>query len=392
MSRERHELLTGWGRTTWSSSTVAAPSDVKDVVATVNGAGPRGLITRGLGRSYGDQAQNAGGIVLDMGRMDRVLSLDAEAGTLSVQGGARIGSLMQVLGRRGLALPVVPGTSHVTVGGAVAADVHGKNHHRDGGFGHHVTRMTLVTADGEVREVRPGSGGDPDLFWGTLGGLGLTGVVLDVDLELLPVPTSWMSVDVVRAPDVDELLSAVADADTRRYSVAWVDCLARGRQAGRGVVTSAEHAGPDEVVAARSRRRRRDSRHGAPAAVRVPGVAPPGLLNRWSAAAFNAAWFHASRSGTGILHTPSSYFFPLDAVEGWNRLYGPQGLVQYQCVVPDGAPVRDLLTLLRSAAAPVFLAVLKRFGRPDEGVLSSLSSSAGTHSSRMGTSPGRSGP
>jgi decaprenylphospho-beta-D-ribofuranose 2-oxidase len=371
MSHDGRRLLSGWGRATWSSATVVTPTSVDDVVAAVAGAGTRGLIPRGLGRSYGDQAQNAGGVVVDTRGLDRVLQVDAAAGTVTVQSGVRLGTLARVLDRYGLALPVVPGTQEVTVGGAVAADVHGKNHHRDGSFGRYVTRMTVVTADGAVRELRPqGDGdGDAELFWGTLGGLGLTGLVVDVDLEVLRPPSPWLSVDVVRAGDLDELLAALARADQRRYSAAWVDCLARGRRAGRGVVTAADHADPDEVHGMSSQRSGRRVPTGRPARVRVPAWVPPGLLNRWSAAAFNDGWYRASRPGTGVLQEPSRVLHPLDGVADWNRLYGPRGFVQYQCVVPDVLALTDLLSLLRSARAPALLAVVKRLGDASPGSL-----------------------
>jgi decaprenylphospho-beta-D-ribofuranose 2-oxidase len=370
MSPDQGRLLTGWGRATRSSATVASPMRAQDVVAAVMQAGPRGVIPRGLGRSYGDQAQNAGGVVLDTGGLDRILQVDAAAATVTVQSGVSLGTLTQVLGRYGLALPVVPGTAAVTVGGAVAADVHGKNHHRDGSFGRYVSRMTIVTADGAVRQVRPvDAPGDAALFWGTLGGLGLTGAVVDVDLRVVPVPSGWMSVDVVRARDLDELLDAFESADARRYSAAWVDCLARGSGAGRGVVTSADHAEPGHKRprgSQRSDRWRPPDRSGR---VRVPPWVPAGLLNRWSVAAFNDGWYRASRPGTGVLQERSRYLHPLDGVAGWNRLYGPRGFVQYQCVVPAAQAVVDLLALLRSARAPAFLAVLKRFGAAGPGPL-----------------------
>jgi decaprenylphospho-beta-D-ribofuranose 2-oxidase len=362
--------LTGWGRTAASSAQVTQPSDAAAVQTFTRSAPARGMIARGLGRSYGDAAQNAGGLVLHTGRLDRVLALDGRSGLVTVQSGLSLGRLARYLQPHGLFLPVWPGTRAVTVGGAVAADVHGKNHHRDGGMGRHVTSMTVATADGQLREVSPKPNQDPDLFWGTLGGMGLTGVVTEVTLQALRVPSPWMSVDVTRAPDLDALLAALADADRRRYSVAWVDCLAAGRHTGRGVVTSADHACVEEVRSAR-RGPAAVPDPDPPARVRAPRWAPPGLLNRRSVGAFNTAWYLAAPSHRqGWIQPPARFFNPLDKVADWNRLYGPRGLVQYQCVVPDTATVETLLARLRLARAPSFLLVLKRFGRANPGPLS----------------------
>jgi decaprenylphospho-beta-D-ribofuranose 2-oxidase len=372
MSPEARQLVTSWGRTAATSATVVEPTDLASMRTLVHADVARGVIARGLGRSYGDQAQNAGGVVVSTHHLDRVTALDVDAATVTVQGGVRLGTLMRVVSRFGLALPVVPGTRDVTVGGAVAADVHGKNHHRDGSIGRHVTRMSLLTADGTTVDLRP-EDGDRELFWATLGGLGLTGIVLDVDLRLLRVPTRWMRVDTVRAGDLDAVLAALADGDRRRYSVAWVDCLAGGARAGRGVVTAADHADPDDVSGsgAPARGARGDPPDpDPPARVGIPPWVPPHVLNRWSVQAFNSAWFRAARSRTDALQAPSGFFHPLDAVTGWNRLYGSRGLVQYQCVVPDVVALSDLLDRLRRARAPVFLAVVKRFGAGNPGPLS----------------------
>ena len=362
--------LTGWGRTAPSSAAWTAPADVPDLVAALTSSGPRGVIPRGLGRSYGDSAQNAGGLVVGTAGLDRVLALDDAAGTVTVESGVTIGRLMRVLLGRGLFVPVTPGTRLVSVGGAIGADVHGKNHHRDGSIGRHVERMTIVLADGSAREVSPAAGDDPELFWGTLGGMGLTGVVVSATLRALPVQTPWMSVDTHRVPDLDGLLAALADADRRQYSVAWVDCMAGGRHAGRGIVTSADHASADEVRSWRLGDQGDPDPDPAPR-LAVPGWVPPGLLNRWSVAAFNEAWYrHAPRQRLGERQSPATFFHPLDGVEAWNRLYGRPGMVQYQCVVPAADTVAGLLEELRAAAAPSFLAVLKKFGAGNPGPLS----------------------
>ncbi len=360
--------LAGWGRTAPSAAAYCRPADREQLMAAVLAAPPRGVVARGLGRSYGDPAQNAGGLVLGTTRMDRVLDLDPGAGTVTVEPGISLGRLSRLLLQHGLFVPVTPGTRSVTVGGAIAVDVHGKNHHRDGSIGRHVVRMSLGLADGTVRVLTPEPDGDPVLFWGTLGGMGLTGVVLEATLRALPVAGPWMSVDTRRAGDLGQLLAALDDADRRRYSVAWVDCLAVGRRAGRGVVTSGDHA-TDEESASWGTRGAPDP--DPPARVTAPRWAPPRLLNRWSVAAFNTAWYRAAPAGRhGERQSTARFFHPLDGVDGWNRMYGSRGLVQYQCVVPDAGTVETLLGRLRVARAPSFLAVLKRFGAAGAGPLS----------------------
>jgi decaprenylphospho-beta-D-ribofuranose 2-oxidase len=360
--------LSGWGRTAASAATLCTPADARELVAAVRRGPDRGVIARGLGRSYGDPAQNAGGLVVSTAGLTRVTAVDAGTRTITVESGVTIGSLLRALAPHGLVVPVTPGTRSVTVGGAIAADVHGKNHHRDGSFGRHVQRMTLLLADGTCRQVGPEPGQDPELFWATLGGMGLTGVVLDATLSALRVETPWMSVDTRRAADFDELLDALAEADRRRYSVAWVDCLSAGRSAGRGVVTSGDHAGVEEVAAWGPRDHPDPD---PPPRLATPGWVPPGLLNRWALAALNAAWFRrAPIRAEAERQTPSAFFHPLDGIAGWNGLYGSGGLVQYQCVVPDPGTLADVLGTLRAARVPAFLAVLKKFGAGNPGPLS----------------------
>ncbi|MGH9208526.1 MAG: FAD-binding oxidoreductase, partial [Acidimicrobiales bacterium] len=205
----------------------------------------RGVVPRGLGRAYGDAAQRAGGTVLDVTRMDHLFGVDASTGTVSAGGGASIDQLIREALPCGWFVPVTPGTRHVTVGGALAADVHGKNHHRDGSIGTWVESIELVTPNG-IRHVSPNEGSD--LFWATMGGMGLTGVVSRATFRLIPVETSWMLIDTVRTTCLNDTLSALADNDVRhRYSVAWLDCLSRGRSFGRGVITGGDHARLDDL-------------------------------------------------------------------------------------------------------------------------------------------------
>ena len=361
-------LLTGWGRTVPTRSDVHRPQAGDDVDAMLKEADDRGAIARGLGRGYGDVAQNAGGRVLDMTSLRRVRSLDVGAGIITVDAGFDLDALLRLIVPLGWFVAVTPGTRHVTVGGAIASDIHGKNHHRDGSFCDHVLSMELRTPAGEHVRLTPDE--SPDEFWATAGGIGLTGVITEATLQLLPIETNRIRVDTERASDLDELMALMHEGDERyRYSVAWIDCLARGASMGRAVLSRGDHASLDDLPVAERANALEFDPHTRLAA---PPWAPPGLLNRLTVRAFNEVWFRkAPRHEVGGLESISWFFHPLDSVDGWNRLYGRPGFVQYQFVVPFGQEdaVRESVRRLSEARTPSFLAVLKRFG-PGHGLLS----------------------
>ncbi|MDQ6933718.1 MAG: FAD-binding oxidoreductase [Actinomycetota bacterium] len=346
---------------------VLPAGDDAELARSVMDAGGRGLLARGLGRSYGDAAQNAGGTVLDMTQRNRILSVDADTGLVRVESGVSLDALMRTLLPKGLFVPVSPGTRQVTVGGAIAADVHGKNHHLDGSFGRHVVSMTLLLADGTVREVGPL---DP-VFWATVGGMGLTGVILSATVRLKRVETAYCVVDTERIPDLDELLRRMSEEDHRyTYSVAWVDTLARGRSLGRSVLTRGWSARRDQLS---ERQGRRPLDFHPRQRLVAPPVFPGGLLNKVSVGAFNKAWyFKTPGERRGEIQDVATFFHPLDGVGRWNRIYGPRGFVQFQMVVPLGAEraLEQCLELVGSAGQGSFLAVVKRFGGAGPGHLS----------------------
>jgi decaprenylphospho-beta-D-ribofuranose 2-oxidase len=351
-------LLTGWGRT----AATAARVEGLDALERADG---RGVIARGLGRAYGDAAQNAGGAVIDMTPFAGLLAFDRSAGLVTVQAGISLGALIDRVLPDGWFVPVTPGTRHVTVGGAIASDVHGKNHHRDGSFSGHVRSLVLLSPTGR-HVLEPGS----DAFAATAGGMGLTGVVLEATLQLLPVESAHVVEDVERCADVDDCMARMEARDEEyRYSVAWIDCLARGAALGRSVLLRGDHAGADDLpplLRARPLERRRGLR------VPAPPWAPNGLLRRETVAAFNEVYFRrAPREERGRILGLDPFFYPLDAVEGWNRMYGSRGFLQYQFVVPFGQEeaLRETLRRLSGARVASFLAVLKRFG-PGSGMIS----------------------
>jgi decaprenylphospho-beta-D-ribofuranose 2-oxidase len=368
--------LSGWGRTATSRCRVYRPRDVEDVLGVLSeGArGGTGVIARGAGCSYGDAAQNEGGAVLDMSTYDGILAIDPERRLVTAQAGARIADLMVGLAEHELTLPVVPGTRHVTLAGAIASDIHGKNHHRDGAFARHVTSISLCTPASGLMVVSPEA--DADLFYATLGGMGLTGVIVEATLRAEELPSPWVAADVDRTNGLQQTLELLSGPERHRYSVAWLDMLAEGSKMGRGVISRADPL-PARDAPSRPRPWPRGKTYPATlsqgAAFDVPRAFPPTLLRPASVRAFNALnWRKSPRRERGRPLALAPYFFPLDVLGQWNRLYGSGGLIQYQFVIPSGqeAVLQRSFELMRMRRLPVYLAVFKRFGAAFGGPLS----------------------
>lgn len=324
------------------------------------------LIARGCGRSYGDAALQPNLTLLSR-RLDRLLAFDPDTGLLTCEAGTTLATILRVFLPRGWLPPVTPGTKFVTVGGMIASDVHGKNHHVAGSFGRHVRRLRLIVADG--REVECGPDLEPELFRATIGGMGLTGIVTQVSFQLVRVPSAFIRQQVLRAPNLDAALAAFDESAGWTYSVAWIDCLSDGRHLGRCLVSRGEVAGPDDLPA---------PLFTAPFAIlprlerRVPVDLPGWVLTPWSMRAFNALYYHASRPAELVVDM-DRFFYPLDALQEWNRLYGRAGFTQYQCVLPRAAgrgALKLLLSTVQRAGQGSFLAVLKLFGPAGDGLLS----------------------
>lgn len=351
--------LHGWGRGA-PVSAVTLSLDAVDAVEEVLGtdglrADYGGVIVRGAGRSYGDAAQLDGGLVLRLDSLRRV-ELDERAGTVFAEAGATIGQLLETVVPRGWIVPVVPGTQHVSVGGAIASDIHGKNHGIDGTFGRHVVEIELIDAAGRRRTLRAG---EPDrLFEATLGGMGLTGAIVSARIALRRVEGLLLSVDTDRATSLDHVLGLLSGPGGR-HRVAWLDLLSRRP---RGVVTRAEHLTSSETNGATVRAR-----------AEVPTWWPEAALQPAGVRGFNELRFRRSpRRRRGAIERFGSHMFPLDGLACWPRLYGPAGFLQYQFVVPFGqeAALESVIALLRSDGVPVYLAVLKDFGAANTAPLS----------------------
>jgi len=355
--------LRSWGRVPRTRSLAARPERMRELRACLAAGGEvalRPLLARGAGRSYGDACLNDGGAVILTERLNRILSFDPASGLVVVEPGVTFADLLATFLPRGFRVPVSPGTSFVTVGGAVANDVHGKNQHVSGCFGDCVEWLDLLLADGSVRRLSPSE--ESELFDATIGGIGLTGIILAVCLRLLPVESPALLVRRQRMDSLDAFLAGFRAAEQVTFSVGWIDVLAEGAALGRGILETAEPA-PCGVVAPPP-----------PRPKRLPLDLPSWALNSQSVRAFNALyWRRARPEAREAVSNYAPFFYPLDAITDWNRLYGPRGFHQFQCVVPieaGEAPLRRLLAAARAGGGASFLAVLKVMGAPGRGLLS----------------------
>jgi decaprenylphospho-beta-D-ribofuranose 2-oxidase len=353
--------LTGWGNTAPSlTSVVSCTSDnVSEVVCESSN-----LISRGLGRSYGDCAYLGGGKTVRLMPKDEIQIVDDLA---TIDAGVSIDELLRVCVPMGLFVPVTPGTRYVTIGGAIAADVHGKNHHRDGTFGAHVQSIELMMSSGHNVMLYP----TDDLFWATVGGMGLTGVILRATVRLTKVETSYIRETSRRFLSLDKLMFEMEDVDrTSKYSVAWVDTIAKGRRLGRSVLSIGDHASLVDLP----RSLRKDPlRYGSSDGISLPRQAQHFRLTKGIVRKFNDIWYRKPSSGHSCHFSEiPTFFHPLDRVSNWNIIYGRRGFIQYQFVVPDSGAhlVGRIIELLNAGQFPPYFSVLKRFGEQNPGLLS----------------------
>jgi decaprenylphospho-beta-D-ribofuranose 2-oxidase len=353
--------FTGWGRVTQAESLAARPERMAEVARAMAEAGDDTLLAFGAGRSYGDTAINSRGRTLITRRLDRVLELDPARRTLVAEPGVTFREMIDVCLRAGFKPPVVPGTGFATLGGGIANDVHGKNHHQAGSLGQHIEWLDLRLPGGELRRVTPT--GNDTLFRATIGGLGLTGVIERACIRVAAASSDAVEVRKRRIRDLDDFLAAfAAERDRSHYVVGWIDALAKGRGLGRGILETAVVMAPVSVGPSKR------------AAKRVPIDFPGFALNSMSVRAFN--WLygrHVPKAGSSAIVPYTDFLFPLDAVHDWNRIYGKRGFRQFQCVVPfetGRVALQQLLTTIAAANRGSFLAVLKAMGPQGVGYLS----------------------
>jgi FAD/FMN-containing dehydrogenase len=350
-------ILSGWGRYSREACKVHSPRSEEAVRQLVEQGS---LIARGKGRGYGDCAQNAGA-TLDMRAFNRMIGFDPARGQVVAEAGVLLQDVIETFLPRGWFPAVTPGTKFVTLGGMVAADVHGKNHHLDGSFGAFIDWIDVLGADGDVRRCSRSE--NPELFGWTIGGMGLTGVIIRLAFRLRAVQSGWIKQTTHRASDLGQAFDLFEENSQAPYSVAWIDCLASGRQLGRSAIMLGDHVPADDLPETL----RADPFATPPRkALRVPCDAPIGLLNRLTVKAFNALYYRYQSSAAGErLVAWDSYFYPLDALIDWNRIYGRSGFLQFQCVLPlasANAGLSELLEAISRAGQSSFLAVLKRLG------------------------------
>jgi decaprenylphospho-beta-D-ribofuranose 2-oxidase len=351
-------MLSGWGRVAVPGREVRS-EDLRAITRTA-------VLTRGLGRSYGDSSLPPPGEswVAATPLADRILSFDPGTGVLRAEAGLALRALNRLFLPRGFYAPVTPGTQQITLGGMVAADVHGKNHHRAGCVGNHVLSLLVRVADGRVVRCSPDE--EWDLFRATIGGMGLTGHVLEVELRLERVPSAWVLRETERVADIDAFIAALKQAGPEwPHTMGWIDCVSGGSRLGRGILMKGRWAEPREAPAGRPRPLVRPA---------LPFVVPGFVLNPLTVRVFNELLFrsHVPRVRRGVVH-PEAFFYPLDAIGHWNRLYGPRGFTQYQCVLPETAgpgAARRLLTRLTGLGGASMLCVIKDCGDEGAGLLS----------------------
>ncbi|WP_227936384.1 FAD-binding oxidoreductase [Alkalihalobacillus deserti] len=366
MIRSVKGTLSGWANFSKDTGYMYRPEKYKDLQEILQSKYQFHYISRGLGRSYGDTALNKQGGIITNTRFNRFLYFDEQSQVLECEAGVTFREIIELFLPRGYALPVTPGTKYVTVGGAIANDVHGKNHHKDGSISNHILDIKLLTSSGEIMTCSRQE--NQDLFRATIGGIGLTGIILSSRIKLMKVESSFISVDYKKAAHLDEAIDILNETDELyQYSVAWIDCLSRNRTMGRSVLMLGNHASKGQVeynepLSLKNRRK-----------LKVPFNLPTFVLNPYSIKAFNSFYYRRFKNTSGVLVDYDSFFYPLDVILSWNRIYGKTGFIQYQVVFPlemSRQGLTKLLEKLSRARCCSFLGVLKRFGENGNGLLS----------------------
>lgn len=344
--------------------------DPDEIAKAVANAGDRGVIARGLGRSYGDNAQNGGGLVIDMTMLDRIHSISADTRLVDVDAGVNLDQLMKAALPLGLWVPVLPGTRQVTIGGAIASDIHGKNHHSAGSFGNHVRSIELLTADGQIRTITP-DGEQAELFWATVGGNGLTGIMLRATIEMTPTETAYFIADGDVTSSLEETIAFHSDGSEANYtySSAWFDAISAPPKLGRAVISRGSLATLEQLP---KKLRKNPLKFDAPQYFTTPDIFPSGLGNKLIFGAATQLWYRTGGTYRGKAQNLTQFYHPLDIVGEWNRAYGPAGFGQYQFVVPTNAveEFKGIIRDIQKSGHYSFLNVFKLFGPGNQAPLS----------------------
>jgi FAD/FMN-containing dehydrogenase len=364
------QTLSGWGGMPKQQCHLFRPEKSHALEQLITSEDESTFLARGLGRAYGDAALNENGGVILNERLNRFISFDEESGVLECEGGVSLEEIIETFLPRGWFLPVSPGTKFVTIGGAVACDIHGKNHHRDGSFSAFVDQFHLLIASGETLICSRQQ--NAKAFWATIGGMGLTGIITRVQLRMRKVNTSSLVVNYQQLLNLGAVLEQLLEDEKHTYSVAWIDCLASGDSLGRGVLMRGEHAELDDLKVLSPRQMDNPLQLASSSALTVPIDMPEFLLNPTTVGAFNSLYYAAHKTKR-VLVNYEKYFYPLDSISHWNRLYGKAGFIQYQVALPaqqSAAGLRALLEAISASKRASFLAVLKTFGAANEAPLS----------------------
>ncbi|MDF2679166.1 MAG: FAD-linked oxidase [Brevibacillus sp.] len=367
MVRSMQSVLSGWGNFPKQTGHVYRPEKYKELQEILRLRNQSNFISRGAGRSYGDNALNEQNGVILHTRLNRFLSFNEQTQVLECEAGVTFGEIIECFLPHGYLPPVTPGTKYVTVGGAISNDVHGKNHHKDGSFSNHTLDFKLLVASGEFLTCSREE--NQELFWATVGGIGLTGIILSARIKLMRVESAYLEVDYKKASNLDETIALLSETDWKyQYSVAWIDCLSTDRLMGRSVLMLGNHVARNQLngkVEPFSPKRKRN--------VNIPFHFPSFGLNPYSIKTFNSFYYHRFKDGSQEVEDYDSFFYPLDTLLYWNRLYGKAGFIQYQAVFPMETASKglgELLQNLTQARVASFLAVLKTLGEKSGGLLS----------------------
>ncbi len=365
--KTKFKKISGWGKTNLASVEIINPKTIKEIENIIINSPPKSIIARGMGRSYGDAAQIQGGTILKLNNFKEIFA-NYNSNEITAQAGVSFEEILEVIIPKGYFLPVTPGTKKITLGGAIAADIHGKNHHQDGSFGNHVKRIRLTNGMGKTITLSPNNE-NKEFFWATIGGMGLTGIIIDATFSIIPIETSYIEEETTRCKNIEVLIKEMSEIDTKyKYSVAWIDSMHNDF---RGILSCGNHA---KISKYNNSKNIKDLSFKHKAKANIPDILPNNIMNKFVIKIFNQLWYLKSPKTRKKkkLKSINNFFYPLDAINNWNNIYGKKGFLQYQIVVPleHSAMIKKILVKLKGINALSFLPVLKKLGKPNKSYLS----------------------